>query len=378
MNEQLRGTNYSRYDVSSDRKDRGVLFNINRELHKNNTLTAGFEYKRGSVEGGDYFQTPRLAMDGAEVYDTVFNAGTINTLAGYIQDEHAFYNNKIRLVLGLRFDNVTFDDGKYYSTNPWNTVPELKKHTWTELSPRLGMRFNFIDQVSAYISYSHGFRASILDDLTRTGWMWIGPKYANPELDPESLDNFELGVDIVPFEKLKVSTSVFYASGKDFLYFVATKDSLFGRSIYRRENVTGVTLKGVETDIRYQISDGLNILASYTYADSKVDEFTERPELENKNLKYVPKHAASASIFWKNRYFNTSLRAYYKGEQYGDDLNKLALDPYSTIDVQLSKQISENYIFSLDIQDVFDNQHLETIDYLSPGRIITCRMALKF
>lgn len=378
INEKLRGTNYSRYDVNSYRKDMGTLFNINRELTENNTLTAGFEYKQGSIEGGDYYQTPRQINDNTQVYDTVYNAGKINTLAGYIQDEHAFFDNKIRLILGLRFDRVTFNDGEYMSTNPWNTVPGLKKHTWTELSPRAGMRFNFIEEVSAYISYSHGFRASILDDLTRTGWMWVGPKYANPELGPESLDNFELGADIFPINNLKISISAFYATGKDFLYYVATEDSLFGRPIYRRENVTGVTLQGIEADIQYEIFKGLNFLASYTFADSKINEFTERPEIENKFLKYVPKHSASASVLWQNKYVNMSFRGYYKAKQFSDDLNEIVLDPYFTFDVQLSKQIKENYIITLDIQDLFDNQHMETIDHLSPGRLITGRVAIKF
>ncbi len=377
VNERFRGPNYSRYDVNSFREDMGGIFNINHDILKNNTLTAGLEIKQGSIEGGDYYQTPRTVNE-SNVYDTVYNAGTITTMAAYVQDEHAFMENKINLVVGLRFDNVTFDDGDYYSTDPWNTIPELKKHTWTEFSPRVGMRFNFIDEISSYVSYSHGFRASILDDLTRTGWMWVGPKYANPELGPESLDNFEIGADVFPSPDIKLTASAYYATGRDFLYYVATSDSLFGRPIYRRENVTNVTLNGFETTAEYSIYEGLNLRAAYTFADSKIDAFNERPELENKYLKYVPRHTASLSLFWKNDIVNTSIRGLYKGEQFGDDANTVVLDSYVTIDVQLSKEIKENYILSLDIHNLFDNKHMETINYISPGRIITARAAIRF
>ena len=378
VNEKLKGKSYIRYDVNAFRKDMGALFNANRELFRNNTITAGFELKRGSIDGGDYYQTPRQINDNTKIYDIVHNAGTISTLAGYIQDEHAFLDNKISLVVGLRFDQVSFTNGEYKSTDPWNTIPELKDHTWSEFSPRAGLRFNFIEEVSAYLSYSHGFRASILDDLTRTGWMWVGPKYANPELGPESMDNYEIGLDVFPVNKLKISVSAYYALGKDFLYYVSTRDSLYGRQIYIRKNVTNVTVKGTELEISYELLEGLKMMANYTFCDAKIDEFTERPELENKYLKYSPKHTASASLFWDNKIVNTSIRGFYKGVQYTDDANTLKIDSYFTLDIMLSKQVMQNFILSLDIQDVFDNRHMETGDYISPGRLINSRVAFKF
>lgn len=378
VNERLRGENYSRFDVNSFREDKGLLFSGSRNIFESNTLTAGFELKRGGIEGGDYFQTPRITSDDREIYDTVYNAGVISTIAAYVQDEHAFADNKIRIIGGLRLDRVVFDKGAFYSTDPWNTMPELKSNAWTAFSPRLGLRVNMVEDVSAYLSYSHGFRASILDDLTRTGWMWVGPKYANPDLGPESLDNFEMGVDILPLDELRISASFYYGEGKDFLYYIDTGDQIFGRPVYRRENVTGVALHGLEADVGYDLSDRFILLGSYTFASSKINSFTERPDLENKYLRYVPRHSASASLVMKSRYFNTSLLGFYKGEQFGDDANSRILDPYFTFDFQVSGKIRDNYMISLDIKDVFDNRQMENLYYLSPGRVITARTVIKF
>ena len=369
INERLRGGNYSRYDVNAFRKDMGAIASISHELFKNNTLTAGAEWKQGSIAGGDFYQTAP--------YDTIRNAGKISTVSGYLQDEYGLLDNKISLVAGLRFDRVTFSDGDFYTTDPWNTSPALENNTWTELSPRLGARFNFIEQLSAYLSYSHGFRASILDDLTRTGWMWVGPKYANPKLGPESLENFEAGLDLFPNEKLKISATGWYSLGTDFLYYVSTGDSLFGRPIYIRENVTNVTSQGAEFAVEFQLSKSLNLMANYTYTKSVIDAFDERPELENKQLKYAPVNSASVSVFWQNKIINATISALYKGKQFTDDTNNSFINPYSTIDLQLSRPIGENFIISIDVHDLLDNQHLETGNYLSPGRVINARIALK-
>lgn len=371
LNERMRGNNYERYDVDSYRKDWGALFSATHQISEQNTLTGGFEYKNGSVAGGDYYQTAP--------YDTVYNEGVIQTLAGYVQDEHAFFDGKVRLVAGLRFDNVAFSDGYYHSTAPWGILPELKNQSWSEISPRAGLRFNFIKQLSAYLSYAHGFRASILDDLTRTGYMWVGPKYANPELEPESIDNYEAGADLYLSPKLNIATSVYYAKGNDFMYYVASGDELApGRPIYRRENVTGVTLSGFEAELAYTLASNIRVTASYAYSHSQIDKFAKRPDLENKYLTYVPQNRVSASIMWQNKIADINLRGLYKSKQYSTDDNTGVIDPFTTFDIQLSRSITQNLSAMLDIQDVFDNQHMQTNELLSPGRLVSLKMALKF
>jgi iron complex outermembrane receptor protein len=374
LNESVSSSgSYRRYDVDSYRKDWGALLNFSHQINGKNTLTAGLEYKNGGIKGGDYYQTAP--------YDTVYNEGILQTYAAYVQDEHAFLENKIRLVAGLRYDRVAFSDGYYHSTSPWGELPELKDHAWSELSPRLGLRFNFIKELSAYVSYSHGFRASILDDLTRTGYMWVGPKYANPNLGPESINNYEIGADLLLSSQFKFSATGYYSKGDDFLYYVASGDELSpGRPIYRRENVTGVTLKGAEIEVGYTPLHNLRLLAAYTFSHSTIDKFDIRPDLENKFLTYVPKHRVSASLSWQNKIVDIHLRGLYKSKQYSDDTNTAenSIDAYTTFDLQLSRPITSYLQAMIDIQDVFDNQHMETQTYLSPGRLVSVRLAVKF
>ena len=371
MNERIRNNAYQHYQVDSYRKDWGTLFNATYYLSENNTVTGGLEYKNGSNKGGDYYITAP--------YDTVTNHGVLQTYAGYVQDEHAFLDGKIRLVAGLRLDNVALSNAGFYDTAPWGTPPELNDNSWSKFSPKVGLRFNFIKQLSTYISYSQGFKASYLDDLVRTGIMFGLNKYANPELGPEFINNYEIGADLFLSSKFKFSTSAYYAKGDDFMYYVATGDELSpGRPIYRRENVTGVTLSGVEAEFNYTPHTNLNLTASYAYNHSKIDKFDQRPELENKYLTYVPKNRVSASLFWQNKIVNVSLSGLYKSKQFSNDDNTQIIDAFTTFDLQFSRNLTSYLSAMLDVQDIFDNQHMQNQTRLSPGRLISIRLALKF
>jgi iron complex outermembrane receptor protein len=114
---------------------------------------------------------------------------------------------------------------------------DLEENNWSALSPRLAIRYDFLRNLSAYASYGREFWASILDDLCRSGILWGLYRKANPELDPETIDTYEIGLDYRPVAGMKLSATFFYSLGKDFLYFVPTGGTLAGRPLYRRENI---------------------------------------------------------------------------------------------------------------------------------------------
>lgn len=375
LDERMRGPNYSRFDVQSDRDDYGAIFNTNYELTDHQIITAGIEYKNGRVDGGDYYVTSE---------DAVTNRGALRSASVYLQDEVRLLSERIRIIGGIRFDHVNFFDGEYSATGSgvdyWAEYsPDLSSHTWNAVSPRIAVRGYLEDNISAYASYSRGFRASILDDLCRSGWMWVGPKVANPGLGPEYLDNFEGGLDLEFFGKLNVEPTVYHATGKDFLYYVATGDSLFGRPMYRRQNVTEVGINGAEMDLSYALNSYVTFRASYTWNKSSIRSFDERPGLEGKELKYTPNHRASAGMIWLNDVITTGLYVLYKDRQYTTDDNAGEIDGYWTMDLQLSHGfLGDRMKASLMVRDLLDNEHMETSEYISPGRLISAGISYSF
>jgi iron complex outermembrane receptor protein len=382
VNERMRGGSYSRYDVDADRVDYGATLNFNNTIGKN-VITYGTDIRVGSIDGGDFYQTPNSKTG---IYDTFMNRGQMSFIAFYVQDEINLFKDRLKVLAGLRYDMVDFSKGYFYTTDPWNDkMPKLNDNSWSNISPRLAISVKASKSMNIYLSYSQGFRASILDDLCRTGWMWVGPKYANPELGPEIMDNYELGFNLFPSEKMSVSAAAFYSKGKDFLYYVQTQDSVFGRPIYIRENITNVTIYGFESDFKYKISKNINLITNYTYNHSTIDEFAKNTALEGKALKYFPDHQFKFIFNWMNKYVNSNISLIYKSEQYTLDDNastnsfgdNAIIDPYYTIDLKLWREIKDFQI-SLSVINLLDNQYLDNALYLSPGRIVNLGLRYKF
>lgn len=375
LDERLKGDDYQRFDVKSNRDDWGAILHL-RLSGKHNDLAIGGELKNGSIDGGDHYITSS---------DEVLNKGTIRILSVFAQDELNLFNQKIWLQLALRYDNAYFHDGWFEANgenvSDFNTYNgKLKNNRWEHFSPRASLRFNPTDAVSFYASYSQGFRASILDDLCRSGWMWVGPKIANPELGPEQIDNYEVGATFWLGRKLSLSPSFYYAKGKDFLYYVATGEKMWGkRDIYQRQNISRVDVKGVEADLNFTPVNGLKINVNYSYNDPKVKDFKEKPELNNKTLTYAPKNQVKGYILWTGGFLDLMVRGRYKSKQYTAEDNSTAIDGFTIWDAQISKWFFHHHLnIGGEIINIFNNRHMNTKDYMSAGRLMNVKLAVSF
>lgn len=373
LDERLKKEVYQRFDVKSHRDDWGAILHT-RFTGKHNDFTVGGEFKNGSIDGGDYYVTST---------DKVLNKGTITIVSVFIQDELNFWRKKFWLQVAIRYDNAFFHKGWFDAQgenvadfNDYNG--NLKNNRWEHFSPRAALRFNPTRSVSAYISYSQGFRASILDDLCRSGWMWVGPKIANPGLGPEQLDNYEIGGTFWLSPRLSFSPSFYYAQGRDFLYYVATGEKMWGtRDIYRRENVSKVDMKGIEADIDYLPVNGLKINLNYSYNTPQIKDFTEKPELNDKMLTYTPKNQVKGYILWTGGIVDAMFRGRYKSRQFTTEDNNSSISGFTVWDAQVSKWFLRHRLYAgAEIINIFNNRHMNTKDYVSAGRLVNIKLAL--
>jgi len=366
------------FRVNSDRVDYGAFGSLAKDIGDYNTLTVGMDARFSSVDATDDYDFTDEYAD---------NKGELDQYAVYGQNEMRLMQEQLVLMAGLRYDTARFHSG-FYDSNvpPFDEVSgSMPSNSWNAVSPRMAARYFFTPDLSLFGSYSRGFRAPILDATSRYG-IFRGRFYdANPELENETLDSFEIGLDARPLEEFSLSASAFYSLGKDFIYSVDTGEERFlwgrDRSVFRMENVTEVEIFGLELDVNYRLSDMFKLFANYTYNDSKIEKFSERPDLESKRLEYVPRHQASLGATFLHHLANISVTVNHTGSQYTDDMNENKISSYETVNAKLWKELERVYPglgIAVKADNLLDERFLRSEDTKSPGRTIFGEISYKW
>ena len=381
---RLSGNNpvYTSYDVTSDRDDQGILSRYYHRLGRN-TITLGAEMKWGSVNGRDVYSTST---------DIVTNQGKTRNLALYLQDEYDLIPDRLAIIGGVRYDHVTFYEGKFFITDPTSATSilkqlenlELGENTWKEFSPKLALRLHILNNWTVYTSYGHGFRPSVLDDLCRSGFIRGGFKRANPLLGPENIDNFEAGSQLHLWNRMTLNGALFYTHGEEFIYLIGTGDSVLQgsrkRPVMEARNITGVRILGAELSMKVNLMAGFDGWVNYALHHSTITDTRSTPELEalvGKQLMYVPRHKVAAGFIWINQWVNATLQATYTGEQWMDDANTLTIPGFFTLDARIWKDWRGFTIF-VNGQNLTNEVHLDGHGQLSMGRFVTGGLSFRF
>ncbi len=392
LNEYMKESEYSLYLVKSRRIDRGTNMNFMFPSGKSHILSGGIDYRYGSVDGQDIYYTST---------DVISNAGKMDTWAAFFQDEIALMEKKLQFTLGVRLNMAIFHNGSFRIDDPSYSIQNLvayadsvfPRNQWFQVDPKLSVQYRFTSQSRIYISAAQGFRAPNLDDLCRSGKINNGYKIANPALDPEVLDNFEIGTDILLFKKLHLASSLYYSIGRDFMYYVSTGDSInmgYKRPLLMKQNISRVEITGFELDLDIDPIPWLSVFANYTFNHSVISSFhsvdtTNGNDLNGKYLTDVPTHKASAGITIKNKFANLNLLWKHTGTRFINDMNEL--DPYlltakypayQTIGVRIWHTFFKHLTTGLDIENIFNAVFIDDRLQQSPGRMITLEITANF
>ncbi|MDZ8227264.1 TonB-dependent siderophore receptor [Nostoc sp. ChiVER01] len=283
-----------------------------------------------------------------ELNDLLFDSkSTTDRFGIYIQDEIAFFDN-FKLLAGLRYETVN----QKVQNEPafFNSGDDTSQFS-NALTPRIGIVYQPIKQVSLYGSYSQSFNPNV-DVFSVDG----------SPLEPERGEGYEIGIKTELLEGRIFATLAYFDITKT---NVATEDPNFpglGFSVATGEQRS----RGFEFDISGQILPGWNIIASYAYTDAEITDDTDRSIVGN-TLTGVPRN--SASLWTTYELQSGSLQGLgfgvgfnFIGEREGDLENTFNLDSYFLTNAAVFYR-RDNWRFALNFKNVFDVNYITGVPF---------------
>jgi len=378
------------FDVIVDRRDYGAWLSYTYSGFKSNTLSAGVEFKGGSVDGKDVYRTST---------DRVINRGESNSASIFIQDEILLAGGRLLILPSLRGEMVWIRDGGFYIEGGTSITNFLKPYTgdlgnssWSSLSPKLAVRWSLGERSRIYASASRGFRPGSLEDMTRTGSISGGVILANTSLRPEFINTYEAGGDFKIADNLYLSPSVYYSLGTDFHYAVNTGETIRignkNRPLMSMQNVGKVEIAGAEADLNYSPVMGLDLSFNYTFTHSKIVEYdvnsaAGNTDISGKYLTYTPKHMINGSLTWRNRFL--SLNAIYRhtSSQFmnslnlpDDDRGVNVIPALNYVDLKVWRGIGSHLVVSAGATNLFNQRYVDSSGMRSLGRFLFLQLTV--
>ncbi len=245
----------------------------------------------------------------------------------------------------------------------------------SEISPRLYSVWHMTQDWTLKGGVSTGYRSPDLREIT-PDWGQVsrgGNVYGNPDLEPETSLNKELGLLYNGAGGLSASATLFHNDFDDKITRIECPADVctdgpnqYGSNPTYQVNVDEAVTQGVELSLSTPLGDSLELSASYTYTDSE----QKSGEYEGEPLTQLPEHEFSASLDWEiNDRLSQWTRVTYRGDESqpttGPSQSEIVAPDYTFVDTGLGYQLTDAARVNVGIYNLFD----EDIDYDEYGYV---------
>ena len=198
------------------------------------------------------------------------------SIAFYAQADWEFSPNWI-LTAGLRWteEKKDFMAGQaYLSPVPRQRIKNFPlfvnlKNKWTEVSPKVGLSYQFSDDILFYTSYSEGFHSG--------GFFGVNQNIADFErnqYDPEYANSWEAGMKSQLLDnRIQLNVAYFFNDFEDKQEQAVQLDTTTNTVATVFSNVATATYQGIEAELQMVVNEYLNLFASFGWLDAEYDEF---------------------------------------------------------------------------------------------------------
>ena len=312
-----------------------------------------------------------------DIYWSIEESGTGQTLTNpvdvtkdawsfYVQDEYMI-NQMFSLTTGLRgdfYDN--FDD---------------------QVSPKISLLYKQNPSTQYFISGGYAYNPPSYSDKFGTDWNMTAYtiRTNNPDLDAEKLRSIEVGIRKTFAGKIKTSMTAYYSKTKDLIESIKERREIggAGSGVYMtyeyHDNIDKASMKGIESEFSYQVTDNHRISGNLTYMKAKNDVTGQR-------LERSPNFLGSIAYHYSQSFGSNTLRGtirgrgqdnIYIGEYSVDEPRKVS--GFFVMDMSINFDIGKYISLFVDATNLLDKDYREfTYTRYQPGRVLVGGFEARF
>lgn len=289
------------------------------------------------------------------------NEGVTRIASVYVQDQVAF-TPKLLAVAGVRYDH--FDVDFQNRRTDAGATPFLSSND-DLLSPRLGLIYKLVTDVSVYTSYSVSY-------LPRAGEQLASLSVASQALEPEEFINYEIGAKWSLTPALAATLAVYELQRNN---VDIPNPSGVGRLL-----ADGQVSRGAELDLSGRLTAAWSVMAGYAYQDTELTETASATALKGAALGQVPQHSAS---LW-NRYdftqrWGAGLGVSYIGKRFTTTSNTVTLDSYTRVDAAVYCAVTPQLKLQLNVENLLDEDYYASAhndNNILPGSPVSVKLGV--
>lgn len=216
---------------------------------------------------------------------------------------------------------------------------------------QLRAAYNFADSgTKIFANWGEGFKAPSINQLTYI-CTFCGLTEPSSDLRPEQSNAWEIGAEQALFgDDLKLGLAYFNQKTKNLIIFDFAKGYA---------NVDRARSRGIELSLDANVTDSVNLTASYAYNSAK-------DTLADARLIRRPKHKLYAAASWGvTERLSTNISITHNGEIL--DTGAQTVDGWTTVDLRAAYQLKENVELYGRVNNLFDADYQVITGYGTPG-----------
>ena len=309
---------------------------------KKNSIIVGFSMLNEKNDDQTFSRDTETGEIGAL---TSAGNSNYNMFGAYIEDEFML-TEKLAINIGIRYDLVDYDWTDNLNEGEFDTSAST---SISSFSPKFGFAYNPTESLTVFGNIARGFRPPQISQL------FVGSSYggiANPDLKPEYLTNYELGVRGDVNNKLIYQASFYMMDFTDQISSEIIPEIDPDTPVY--QNIGKTKHSGLETSLEYYFTNQFNIYANYSYLNAR---FNDDQDYGDNTLRKTPHNMFNTGLSYRFKFgLTASLDYKFIDKYYMDNEEAMEYEGYSLVNLKLMYK-RNGFMASVAVNNLFDTNY---------------------